>query len=389
MRLLIDLRWIRSEVLDGIARVSLSVTSELLRLYPDWRFGLLFATPRLRDFALNWIQTYHGFDIVADYVSLVTGFSAQSPLNRALLWKQVKGFRPDLYYSFYYIFHPLPVPQVATVHDLTPLLYPEYFSQASLGFRLTMTQTRVLNHLLSSMDGVVTVSQNTRQDLIQRLGLEPERIHVCPPGVDPPEAAKGKAPLKGQLAGLRPGYVLSLGRPDPHKNFQGLIEAFGDLSPELRRQHPLILAGPEHRSYTRQLESRIRKLGLDNCVYLLGPVSNEDLPALYQHAALFALVSYYEGFGLPVLEAMAQGTPVLTSDRSSLPEVAGDAALLVNPERSMEISWALNRLLKVEHVANTLRKRGLARAESFSWQQTAERLSLALRQVLTGANLEA
>lgn len=391
MRLLLDLRWIRSEILDGIARVSLSVTAELLHLHPDWRFGLLFADGAMRDFALDWIRRYHPHEIVADYIALVTGFSAQSPLNRALLWKQVKPFRPDLYFSFYYIFHPLPLPQVCTVHDLTPLLYPDYFSQASLGFRMTMTKASVLRMMLRPMDGIVTVSRNTCHDLVEKLGLEPDAIHICPPGVESMvEGALGQTVgqlLDSRLAGLQPGYVLSVGRPDPHKNFHGLIDAYSDLSPDLRRSHPLVLVGQGDKPYTRKLEAQIKTAKLERCVHLLGPVESEELPALYRKAACFALVSFYEGFGLPVLEAMAQGTPVLTSDCSSLPEVAGDAALLVNPDRPMEIAWGLNRILKVQSVADGLRARGLKRAELFSWQRTAERLSSALRTVLEGATV--
>lgn len=384
MRLLLDLRWVRSEILDGIGRVSLSVTAELLHLHPDWPFCLLFADARMRDFAIDWIRHYHPHEMVADYQAMVTGFGGQSPLNRVLLWPQVKAFRPELYFSFYYIFHPLPaaIPQVCTVHDLIPLLYPQYFVQASLGFRMAMTRSQSLRWLLRPMSGIVTVSQNTRQDLIEKLAIPAGKLYVCPPGVELPGPDARPGELTGELAGLMPGYILSLGRPDPHKNFHGLIEAYSDLSPELRRRHPLVLAGPKDKPYARKLQQQIKSLHLEGAVTLLGPVGNQALPALYKYAAAFVLISYYEGFGLPVLEAMAQGTPVLTSDCSSLPEVAGDAAMLVNPDRPMEIAWALNRILMVPSVAESLRRRGLQRVTQFSWSRTAERLSAALAAIL-------
>lgn len=379
MRLLIDLRWVRSELLDGIARVSLSLTAELLRLHPDWRFGLLFSQASIRDFALNWMQAAAESPITADYMAFVTGFSAQSPLNRLMLWPQVKRFKPDLYFSFYYIFHPLPIPQVSMVHDLIPLLYPDYFQHASLPFKMVMTQKRVLSQILQRSDAIVTVSENTRHDLLQELDLAEKPIYVCPPGVHLPEAQGFSSP---KLQALKPGYVLALGRPDPHKNFAGLISAYAHLSNDLRRQHPLVLAGPEHPLYTRQLRNLIQQLQLKPDVQIIGSVRNQDLPELYRQASVFAMLSFYEGFGLPVIEAMSQGVPVMSSNRSSLPEVAGEAALLVNPERSMEIAWGLNRLLKALHVADALRQRGLKRAQLFNWPASAERLSWILQDVL-------
>lgn len=382
MRLILDLRWVRSTVLDGIARVSLSLTAELLRLRPDWPLLLLFNSKELQQFSLDWIQTYNEGRSLADFIALTPGFSAQSPLNRALLWPQLKRFRPDVYFSFYYVFHPLPVRSVCMVHDLIPLAEPASFRQASTAFKLTMTRPQVLRWLLQPMEGIVTVSEHTRRDLVSRLQLPERQIQVCHPGVEWPSVI-GQAPPT--LQGLKPGYVLSVGRPDPHKNFAGLIDAYATLSPDLRRLHPLVLVGPLDPRYTPGLQARVQQLGLQGCVWFSGPVQQAELAWLYRNASVFALISRYEGFGLPVLEAMAAGVPVVTSDRSSLPEVAGDAALLVNPDRPMEVAWALHRLLKDRALAERLRECGLHRAAAFSWEHSAHRLAGILNQMLAKA----
>lgn len=374
MRLVLDLRWVKSPVLDGIARVSLSLTAALMRQQPDWFFVLLFGSDSLRRFGLDWLNAADTQAIQADYVSLVIPFGPASPLNQLRLGGLLRKHRPEQYFSFYYAFQRLSIPQTIMVHDLIPLLFPDSFKQASLGFRLSMTRADSLKLLLSNARRVVTVSHSTRQDLEQQLQVPKSRIAVCYPGVSP------SLPVKGSYPGLAPGYVLALGRPDPHKNLAGLIAAYAALPDALRQQHPLVLAGPEDSRYTPALRQQIQDLGLGETARILGPVAPEHLPALYSGARLLAMVSHYEGFGLPVIEAMSYGVPVLAAWRGSLPEVAGEAALLVNPERPPEITWGLHRLLTKVWLHKNLIKRGREQAARFSWAASASRLAEILQQ---------
>lgn len=373
LRLVIDLRWVRSELLDGIARVSLSLTAALLAEYPEDCFLLLFETATLQHFALNWMKRESGQVLRAAYETRVLGFSATSPRNRWQLWTRLAFFRPQLYLSYYYCFQPLPIPQVCMVHDLIPWLYPAYFRQASLPFRLLLTRSISLRWLIGRAQKVLTVSQNTRRDLVHGLGVPSERVAVCYPGIAIQTTA---APSE---TGFAPGYILSLGRPDPHKNFAGLIRAYALLPERLRAQHPLVLAGPHDPRYSPALETLVQALDLTSEIHFAGPVASAQLPELYRQAAVFALVSLYEGFGLPVLEAMSCGVPVVTSQRGSLPEVAGEAALLVDPEQPEAIAEALERVLAEPDLAAELVRRGQQRAAEFTWQRSAHCLRRALQ----------
>jgi alpha-1,3-rhamnosyl/mannosyltransferase len=217
-------------------------------------------------------------------------------------------------------------------------------------------------------------SQATAHDLERFLRVPVERIAVIPWGVDArfaPQSDETTRSLKARLE-LPERYILFLGINKPHKNLVRLIEAFA----QVRARSPgddltLVVAGvwdpryPEARELARRLE-------LGAAVRFLGPVSEADLPALYAAALAFAFPSEYEGFGLPLLEAMACGTPSMTSTTSSLPEVAGDAALLVPPTDVAAIADALTRLVTDSALRADLARRGRARALQFTWERTAE-----------------
>lgn len=369
MKIVIDLRWVRSEVLDGIARVSLSVTAELLIQQPDWTFILLFEHESQRQFCVKWMQQRGRWQ--ANKISVLLGFDAHSPRNRLQLWPQIRKYEPDLFFSFYYLFHPVPIPAICMVHDLIPLRFPDYFSLASTMFKMLMTRPQALRYILGYARQIVTVSEHSRQDLIHVLGIPEQQISLCHPGVDPASDNRSERPPLE----LPVNYLLCVARPDPHKNFRGLIEAYAALPNDLRLKHSLVLAGPEDERYSPALQRQIQALGLGEQVILTGAVQSEDLANLYAHARLFVFPSLYEGFGLPVLEAMAQGVPVISSSVSSMPEVAGDAAILVNPEQISEITAAMARLLADSELSQALGQRGKQRAAHFSWQASARELS--------------
>lgn len=370
MKILVDLRPLRSTTLDGIGRVALSYVAEWLRAPNGHRFGLLFASESLRRFAHDWIRDYDSArPLQADFITFLAPNST-SPGGLIKLLRLPYQWRPDILFSPHFAFSPLPGPwkRVAMVHDLIPLLFPEHFTQASTPFRLLLTQPRPLHLLLNRLDQIITVSENTRRDLIGRLSIAADRIQVVPNGVHPDLQAD---PLPAHIP---TGSIVCVSRPDPYKNLAGLIRAYALLPATLRQAHPLVLAGPNDPRYTPALQQQIAEAGLQTQVHLPGPIANSVLPSLYTSCAVFAFPSLYEGFGLPPLEAMAYGAPVVCSDRASLPEVVGEAATLINPEDAPAFAAALERVLTEPAHRQALVTQGQVQARKFRWQAQAEQL---------------
>jgi glycosyltransferase involved in cell wall biosynthesis len=264
-----------------------------------------------------------------------------------------------------------PVPQVTVVHDLLPLFYPAEYPRQQYYFRSLVP--RVLRR--SRM--IVADSESTRRDLVRSYGVPPERVRVVYPGYDPsayyPNGREGN--------GGRDPYLLYVGNLLPHKNLLGLLDALAIL----RRRRParLVIRGDGQPSYAQAVRRRVETLGLGDLVSFQGYADHGALRELYAHAACLVLPSLREGFGLPVLEAMACGTPVITSNSSSLPEVGGPAALRVDPYDAIELSDAMYRVLTDGDLRAELRDRGLKWVGGFSWRRTAEQMSAVLDEVRT------
>jgi len=234
-------------------------------------------------------------------------------------------------------------------------------------------------------DYIVTLSQYSAQDISRICRIGPERIVVIPLAADTRFKPAAEPLAVGQLRqrlGLGPEYFLFVGRTeDPRKNLPVLLEAFLAFRQRTGSNQQLVIVGRQQAG-TAGLLARIEAAGLQEAVCLPGIISADDLPLLMAGATLFVYVSSFEGFGLPVLEAMACGTPVITSNTTSLPEVAGDAALLVSPGQVEELTQALVRLARDAELREDLRARGLQRAGLFSWDRTArETLALYARAV--------
>ncbi len=260
------------------------------------------------------------------------------------------------------------IPQVVMVHDLRPISHPERSLQ-SLYFRAWVPP------LLRSCHQVITNSQFTAAEIERQTGLAASRISVIPLGYDDqlfrpasPGSPRQPPPV---LAGLSGPYLLHLGQAYPHKNLERLIRAFAQVAPH-HRDLSLVLAGKPHASETPRLQGLVETLQLQGRVRFVAYVPYEQLADLYRGALALAYPSLWEGFGLPVLEAMACGTPVLTSFGSGTEEVAGDAALLVNPTDTGAIAEALAALASQPPLVADLSRRGLVRAAGFSWKRTGE-----------------
>jgi len=278
----------------------------------------------------------------------------------------------DVFYSPDFVLPPTrrSTRTLLTVHDLSFLRYPETFVP-----KLRRYLERAVPHSIARADLVLADSAHTRSDLTSLFGVPPDKVQVLYGGVHPrfqPQPEPGEAErIRARYSLGEQPYVLSVGTIQPRKNYVRLIQAFTRLQTCRLADLRLVIAGG--RGWLHQdIFTEAEKHG--DRAHILGFVNEADLPALYRNAALFAFPSLYEGFGFPVLEAMACGVPVVCSDASSLPEVAGDAALLVNPLDTGALAEAMARALEDADLRQEMIARGLARAARFTWERAARQL---------------
>lgn len=268
---------------------------------------------------------------------------------------------------------------VITVHDLAFLKYPEVLTPESQRYY------GQIGPAVEQADAVIAVSENTKRDLMAFLDAPEEKIVVIPEAPDPIYKPLDDASAVAAVAsghGLIGPYFLFVGTIEPKKNIGNLIQAyalFRQMAPAAERLPDLAIVGRKGWLYADVYELAGR-LGLHDSVRFVGPVSRADLPFLYRGALALTYPSIYEGFGLPVLEAMASGTPVITSNVSSLPEVAGEAAISVDPTSVEAIAEGLHRVWSSPETRADLRRRGLARAALFSWENTARETLMVYEQ---------
>jgi alpha-1,3-rhamnosyl/mannosyltransferase len=259
-----------------------------------------------------------------------------------------------------------PAPGVVLIHDASIFLFPQYHPLLR-----RVGRSSLLPAVARRSPAVVTISETARADLVEALGIRPEKVHVvygaAPPGFRPIRNEHVLAAVREKYA-LPPEFVLTVGTLEPRKNLARLVRAHG----RLRRAgypHELVLVGPRG-WHMAELEYEIS--ALQNGIRLLGYVPTEDLPSLYSLATAFAYPSIYEGFGLPAVEAMACGVPVIAGEGGAIPEVCGDAALLVDPTSEDELADGLRQVLADGALRETLRARGFERTRRYSWARSAE-----------------
>ncbi|MEW5946200.1 MAG: glycosyltransferase family 1 protein [bacterium] len=291
-----------------------------------------------------------------------------------------RAFRPALFHSFSPFVPPfITVPSVATVFDVLFEDHPEFF---------TPGERRLFRFVLSSLkraEIIVTISQYTKGRLVSLYGLPPERIEVAPPaagsGFSPVPEARDREILSRH--GLPERFVLYVGRLNPRKNLAALIEAYARVKAGAGGAPRLVIAGTGGEE--AKLKARARGAGVGDDVLFPGYVERSDLPALYRRAEVFVYPSLGEGFGMPVLEAMACGAPVVASDNTAFPEVVGDGGMLVNPADVEEIAGSLGMLLSSEERREEMSRRARARSLLFSWDDSAEKMLGAYRRALAGS----
>ena len=261
---------------------------------------------------------------------------------------------------------------VVTIHDLVPLFFPKSVPKKHLlFFRIFMKR------VAHTADLIVTDSEHSKHDIIRHLRVPEEKIRVIYLGYDPPQK-QDHDPQRAQALlrtfGITKPYLLFVGAIEPKKNLERLVEAFQMLRAKYARGNELqlVLAGGES-WLAAGLHRKVRELQLERQVIFTGFVPDEDLAVLYKKAETFVFPSIYEGFGLPVLEAMSCGTPVVTSNVSSLPEIAGDAGMLVDPYHPKSICEGILRVLEDRSKREEMIRFGDRQAQRFSWRKSAEK----------------
>jgi len=384
-----------------LERVILRIGINLLAFLPGVSGGIEFYVRNLlaslvhvdaenQYFLFTNHDNHHTFEFnKANFRRLRIHVGARPQMAR-IMWEQAylpivaSRFRLDILHSPSYTWPVFSrVPGVVTICDMLYEVYPESIGEPKLTFwRLFVPWSA------NRCEKVLTISEHSKQDIVKYLHVAPEKVLVTPLALDLRLTSLGQ-PTQQEIAqvcakyDVRRPYILNVGGVGRHKNPISLVGALDTL-----HQRPatkilaLVITGNDYGVKT-EIESAVAALDLGEFVCLPGYVAREDLPALYAGALAYASPSYFEGFGLTLLEAMAYGTPVVTSDRASLPEVAGDAALIVKPDNMEQLAEAIHQIVSDSQFRSEMIRRGYLRVKDFSWEQTAELTLEAYREAAT------
>lgn len=299
------------------------------------------------------------------------------------LWTQIglpfslytSSKKPDVFLTLtHYAPRFSPVPTIVSVMDLSYLHFPETFRKNDL-YQLT----KWTEYSVKKAEKVVTISNSSKDDIIKHYHVPPGKVKVVHLGLKPLSMDKKLSDLEG--FGVKGNYVLFVGTLQPRKNIVRLIESFAMLPDDIRSKYQLVIVGKKGWLY-EEILSAPKKLNIEEKVLFLDYVSDNDLPSFYKNADVFVLPSLYEGFGLPVLEAMKYGCPVITSNVSSLPEAGGDAALYVDPEDKESIRDAIVKVLTDKSLREKMIEKGNTHYKKFTWEKAAHEVLDTIEEVV-------
>lgn len=270
-------------------------------------------------------------------------------------------------------------PFVITLHDVIPYKMPETVGETFL---------RIFNeempHIVSRCDGIITVSEFSKEDIAKAFNFPKEKIfvtHLAAENIYRPLDKKECSELIKSRYGIDGDYILYVGGFSPRKNIVGLIEAFSKLRAKYKKNIKLVIAGKQGKSYSIY-KKRTQDLGVEDSVIFPGFIEIEHLPHLYNASKLLVYPSFYEGFGLPPVEAMACGTPVITSNVTSIPEVLGDSAIFINPHDDDALCTSMYNVLGNDELSEQLIMKGLVRSSELSWNKTARNTLVAYSKII-------
>lgn len=287
-------------------------------------------------------------------------------------YNKIFNSKADIYHFFNYIVPPkIEGKVIVTVYDMVYKLFPETMTRKNYN-RLDKELTRSI----SRADKVITISENSKKEILQYFDINEQKIDIIYPGIDN-EIYTRKYNINDekkvkQKYNLPENYILYLGTLEPRKNIIRIIDAYYELNNKIK-DIKLVLAGSKGWMYD-DIFKKIKDYGLEDKVIITGYIDEEDKPLLYKMSNAFVFPSLYEGFGMPVLEAMASGVPVITSNTSSLPEVVGDAGFLTDLYNTKELADAIIEVLENEELRAKMIDKGLKQSQKFSWKKSAKKL---------------
>jgi glycosyltransferase involved in cell wall biosynthesis len=303
--------------------------------------------------------------------------------EKFLLPKKIKEDKCDFFISLYQCPTDLgkTTKHIMLVHDIIPKIFPQYLNNSRKKFYWNFTEKAIKNS-----DKIITVSKRTEKDLIKYLRIEADKIttnyidvdDIYKKSISQKENSRVLKKYK-----LKPGYIFAGGGYEIRKNVEGLVRAYKMLLDKNKSAHflkeipKLVIYGkilPKNLALATNIEDLLKELNLTKKVDLLGEVPQKDLPTLFNNASIFVYPSFYEGFGMQILEAMNVGVPVVTSKNSSLPEVGGDSVLYCNPNEFSDIAMVMKNVLMNKNLRDTLKVRGQERARQFSWEKFSEKI---------------
>ncbi len=366
-------------VLTGIGRYTWELATRLPALLePEVGLHYIARHQWVRDPAALRVAAPMRQAVRRSLVRMRIAAAAYAVLWPILMRQRLRSVPDSLYHGTNFYVPPGTDRAVATFHDLSIYRHPECHPAARVDF-----MRRAIPQTLRRTDFLITVSEFTRREVIDFFGWPADQVQAIPLGVDPafrPRVADDTLPVLAGLGLVHDGYVLCTATIEPRKNIARLLQAYALLPAVLRHRYPLVLAGGDGWN-DESLQLQIQRAVGEGWLRRLGYVDEQALPALMAGARCFAFPSIYEGFGLPVLEAMASGVAVVTANAASLPEVALDCARLVDPYDVDAIRAALYEALEDHRWRAEAASRGLQRAAAFSWERTAADTAAVYRRV--------
>jgi len=356
-------------VLTGIARYTRNLYTSLSEMegieleYFDGRS--LSPTMPIQNGSPSWMVKRRWTWAMPDQIMFALR-SAHWLRFEAGLRKAAREHQPDIYHETGFVPAKVPaVPIVYNIYDLSLIHYPHAHPRERVWFSNFFLPRR-----LDLASHVLTISNTVRLEILEHFKLPEERVTAIPLAPDPNFYPRTRSQISSTVnkLGLPDEYLLFVGTLEPRKNLSNLIQALALMNHKI----PLVIAGWSGWGDKSWLQ-HIHDLKISNRVYLAGHVGEEDLACLYSQAAALAYPSFYEGFGLPLLEAMACGCPVVCSNVSALPETAGEAALYINPQMPQDIAQALDRIVEDQSLARDLTEKGMRRAAAFTWERAAKK----------------